>query len=331
MEWQTRFSAYPLSTQDALPKLSISLLDNLGLITMVGDDKKSYLQGQVTCDVVSLEKTQSTLGAHCDAKGKVWSVFRLFHHQDGYAMVQPKSAIDVELNEIKKYAIFSKVTIESPSQIILGVAGSDADDFISALSQEHGNQESSDVRVLHGGTAVNVATNRWLLILDEESAQSLVESSSEGSDAVLTTHQLWDRFDIEAGLPFVSAAAQNEHIPQALNLQALGGISFTKGCYTGQETVARAKYRGINKRAMCIVQGPTSSELPEGIIELERSVGENWRSVGALLTHYQFSNNHAIGLIVLPNNLDADTRLRLTSQPECEWTISELPYSLDDE
>ena len=100
MEWQTRFSPLNLSTQDALPELSVSLLDNLGMITMVGDDKKSYLHGQVTCDVVSLEKDQSMLGAHCDAKGKVWSVFRLFHHNDGYAMVQPKSAIEVELSLI---------------------------------------------------------------------------------------------------------------------------------------------------------------------------------------------------------------------------------------
>ena len=66
MEWQTRFSPLNLSTQDALPELSISLLDNLGMITMVGDDKKSYLHGQVTCDVVSLEKDQSMLGAHCE-------------------------------------------------------------------------------------------------------------------------------------------------------------------------------------------------------------------------------------------------------------------------
>ena len=232
MEWQTRFSPLNLSTQDALPELSISLLDNLGMITMVGDDKKSYLHGQVTCDVVSLEKDQSMLGAHCDAKGKVWSVFRLFHHNDGYAMVQPKSAIEVELNEIKKYAVFSKVTIEESSDVVLGVAGENADAFISTL-----NADSGDVRTVEGGTAVKVASNHWLLALTAEAAQSLVE----GSQATLTTHELWTRFDIEAALPYVEADAQNEHIPQALNLQALGGISFTKGCYTGQETVARAK------------------------------------------------------------------------------------------
>ncbi|EOA8959219.1 tRNA-modifying protein YgfZ [Vibrio harveyi] len=322
MEWQTRFSPLNLSTQDALPELSISLLDNLGMITMVGDDKKSYLHGQVTCDVVSLEKDQSMLGAHCDAKGKVWSVFRLFHHNDGYAMVQPKSAIEVELNEIKKYAVFSKVTIEESSDVVLGVAGENADAFISTL-----NADSGDVRTVEGGTAVKVASNRWLLALTAEAAQSLVE----GSQATLTTHELWTRFDIEAALPYVAADAQNEHIPQALNVQALGGISFTKGCYTGQETVARAKYRGTNKRAMYIVKGATAEALAEGAIELERSVGENWRSVGALLTHYQFSDNQAMGLIVLPNNLDDDTRLRLVAQPACEWEIAPLPYSLDDE
>ncbi|WP_045451157.1 tRNA-modifying protein YgfZ [Vibrio campbellii] len=322
MEWQTRFSPLNLSTQDALPELSISLLDNLGMITMVGDDKKSYLHGQVTCDVVSLEKDQSMLGAHCDAKGKVWSVFRLFHHNDGYAMVQPKSAIEVELKEIKKYAVFSKVIIEESSDVVLGVAGENADAFISTL-----NADSGEVRTVEGGTAVKVASNRWLLALTAEAAQSLLEDSQ----ATLTTHELWTRFDIEAALPYVAADAQNEHIPQALNVQALGGISFTKGCYTGQETVARAKYRGTNKRAMYIVKGATAEALGESAIELERSVGENWRSVGALLTHYQFSDNQAMGLIVLPNNLDDDTRLRLVVQPECEWEIAALPYSLDDE
>ncbi len=322
MEWQTRFSALPLSTQDALPELSISLLDNLGIITIVGDDKKSYLHGQVTCDVVSLEKDQSTLGAHCDAKGKVWSVFRLFHHHDGYGMIQPKSALEVELTEIKKYAVFSKVTIEQSSDIILGVSGVKADDFIANLTEEVG-----DVRGVPGGTAVKIAKARWLLAMNSQAAQSMLENN----EATLTTHELWNRFDIEAALPFVSSRAQNEHIPQALNLQALGGISFTKGCYTGQETVARAKYRGINKRAMYIVKGATTTDLSEEPIELERSVGENWRAVGSLLTHYQFSDNQAIGLIVLPNNLDDDTRLRLASQPECEWSIEQLPYSLDDE
>ncbi|WP_438876189.1 hypothetical protein, partial [Bacillus cereus group sp. Bce031] len=84
-----------------------------------------------------------------------------------------------------------------------------------------------------------------------------------------------------------------------------------------QETVARAKYRGINKRALCLVAGDIHQPLNANqSIELERAVGDNWRSAGVLMAHYTFTDQRAIGLIVLPNNLEADTLLRIKSQPE---------------
>lgn len=321
MEWQNAFAPLSLSTQDPLPELALAHLTSWGAINMVGQDKKSYLQGQVTCDVVTLAEDQSTFGAHCDAKGKVWSAFRLFHHNDGYAMLQPKSAIDAELVELKKYAIFSKVEITQSQDIVLGLVGQNAIQFIDTITDSRG-----DVRPLPGGTAVMVDQQRWLLMLSEESAQQLCSSIS----APLVDEALWTRLDIEAALPVLGAEQQTEHIPQALNLQAIGGISFTKGCYTGQETVARAKYRGINKRAMYMVKGSISTDLQLGE-EIERAVGENWRSAGTLLTHYQFADGQAIGLVVLPNNLEADTPLRLKSQPENIWSIEALPYSLNDD
>tara|TARA_Y100001956_G_scaffold3954_1_gene3726 strand:- start:3706 stop:4671 length:966 start_codon:yes stop_codon:yes gene_type:complete len=321
MEWQNKFAPISLSSTDALPELALSHLTSWGAINMTGNDKKSYLQGQVTCDVVTLPQVQSTFGAHCDAKGKVWSVFRLFHHNQGYSLVQPKSAIDIELNELKKYAIFSKVEITESEDVLLGVIGSQASAWVDSLSDQKG-----DVRTISGGSAVKIDEQRWLLVIDNASASQLIE----GSSAQLVDESLWTRLEIESALPFVDQKQQNEHIPQALNLQAIGGISFTKGCYTGQETVARAKYRGMNKRAMYIVKGSTSSAIEAGA-EVERAVGENWRSAGTLLTSYQFNDDKALGLIVLPNNLEADTQLRLKAQPDHIWTIEPLPYSLEDE
>lgn len=321
MDWQNKFSPLSLSTTDALPELALSHLTSWGAINMIGDDKKSYLSGQVTCDVVSLKEGDSTLGAHCDAKGKVWSVFRLFHHNDGYAMFQPKSAIAVELAEIKKYAIFSKVNILESEDVALGLIGSTATQFIDQLSDS-----TEDVRHISGGTAVKIDELRWLLLVNAASAAQLVEKF----EAQLIDESLWTRLDIEAGLPVLTAHQQNEHIPQAFNLQALDGISFTKGCYTGQETVARAKYRGMNKRAMFIVSGQ-SNQNPGANAELERAVGDNWRGAGKLLTSYQFSDNKTIGLVVLPNNLESETQLRLKDAPDSLWKIEPLPYSLDDE
>lgn len=323
MDWQNTLTPLAVTANDSLPPLMLTHLASWGAIIISGNDKKAYLQGQVTCNVVTLEPTQSTLGAHCDAKGKVWSVFRLFHHHDGYAMFQPLSAIEAELRELKKYAIFSKVNISQSQDIALGVMGEQAEQYINTLTADEG-----EVRLIDGGSAIKISSQRWLLLVSEQTAQQLMTQS----EALKVTEETWTRFDIEEAVPILGQADQNEHIPQAVNLQAFNGISFNKGCYTGQETVARAKYRGINKRAMYILQGnieqPLSNDQP---IMIERSVGENWRSAGQLMVHYTFADNTAIGLIVLPNNLEPETEFRLASQPNTRWFMQALPYSLTDE
>ncbi|MDN2482058.1 tRNA-modifying protein YgfZ [Vibrio agarivorans] len=328
MDWNTHFKPFALASNEALPELAISHLSQWGLISMLGEDKKSYLQGQVTCDVVSLNQEQSTLGAHCDAKGKTWSAFRLFHHGDGYAMFQPQSAIAQELVELKKYAIFSKVTIEQSQDILLGVIGHQAQSFVDSLSEQRG-----DVRKVSGGTAVKISQQRWLLALDSSAALQLVEGLSEQySGAPLCDNSLWTLLDILEANPVIEDFAQNQHIPQAVNLQAIGGISFSKGCYTGQETVARAKYRGMNKREMIIVESEKAETLkPNEHVNIERSVGDNWRAVGSLLTYFQYSDGKVIGQLIAPNNLEDDTTLRLASTEGSIWKMNPLPYSLDDE
>ncbi|MCK6264750.1 tRNA-modifying protein YgfZ [Vibrio sp. ZSDE26] len=326
MDWQQQFTRFSSTSKDSLPSLMLTHLKSWGAISMIGDDKKSYLQGQVTCDVVALDKEQSTFGAHCDAKGKVWSIFRLFHHNGGYAMFQPMSLIETELAELKKYAIFAKVDIQTSQDIALGVIGENAQEWINSISENTG-----DVREIEGGTAVKVDANRWLLLVTPSAAENITNNCSPDK-VEKVTEELWTRFDIESALPAIDKSTQNMHIPQALNLQAVDGISFSKGCYTGQETVARAKYRGMNKRAMYIVSGTTDKALSSfDTIGLERSVGENWRSAGELINHFQFDDDTAIGLIILPKDLDEETKLRLSEQPEHSWELHALPYSLDDE
>ncbi|MGF1680775.1 tRNA-modifying protein YgfZ [Photobacterium minamisatsumaniensis] len=315
------FSPISLSPEDSLPELACVDLSSWGLVTLIGDDKKSYLQGQVTCDVVTLSAEQSTLGAHCDAKGKMRTVFRLFHHNDGYGLFQRQSIMATQLPELKKYAVFSKVDIEQSTDILLGLTGLAAQQNVDALFGGDG-----DVRVIDGGTAVKIDQQRWLLALTAEQATAVVGKLSD--NAVLCDDSLWDLYDIQAAQPRVDAATELEFIPQAMNLQAVDGISFKKGCYTGQETVARAKYRGINKRAMYIVTGP-AEECPKSGDALERSVGENWRKGGSIIAGYQYNDGTAVALVGLPNDLDDGTEFRLNGQA-ATWQQLPLPYSLVD-
>ncbi|WP_073603592.1 tRNA-modifying protein YgfZ [Vibrio aerogenes] len=317
------FDNLPHQQDDDLPELMLTHLSSWQAIVMSGPDKKNYLQGQVTCNVATLSKDQSTFGAHCDPKGKVWSIFRLFHHHDDYAMIQSLSAVEAELRELKKYAVFSKVEITSSDEAILGIFGREAQSYI-----DHLNDSPSDVRPVDGGTAIKVTPSRWMLLVTPEKAKEIIS----GFTGKKVDESIWTRFDIEDALPGISAPEQCQHIPQAFNLQAVGGICFTKGCYTGQETIARAKYRGTNKRSMFIIKGNIHQALDtDSPVEVERAVGENWRSAGHLIMSYTFSNQQSIGLIILPNNLEQETVFRLKSQPETRWSIQPLPYALEDE
>ncbi|OOE90249.1 tRNA-modifying protein YgfZ [Salinivibrio sharmensis] len=322
-EWYQSVAFQPADTQpsDQQPELAIVALDNWALTKVSGDDTKSYLQGQLTCDIASLGEDESTLAAHCDPKGKVWSVLRFFHFQDGLAMVQPASIEATQLQEVKKYAIFSKIAFEKADVVLLGIVGAQADKWVA----EHFGSEGN-VRQGQSGTAVCIAPNRWLLAVDTDTASELVNQGQ----ATLLTHEYWDKCDIDAALPRIEQATSGEFIPQSLNLQALNAISFTKGCYTGQETVARAKYRGINKRAMYKLSGH-ADHTPAAGDKIERAVGDNWRSGGTVIAGYREANGRATVLAVLPNNLDDDTAFRLAESPSYAWQRDPLPYSLEDD
>src|SRR5690606_40156717 len=112
--------------------------------------------------------------------------------------------------------------------------------------------------------------------------------------------------DIEAGIPVIDSANSGQFIPQATNLQALGGISFKKGCYSGQEMVARAKFRGANKRALWSLAGK-ASRVPEAGEDLELQMGENWRRTGTVLAAVQLDDGRLLVRAVMKNGMEDDS------------------------
>ncbi len=179
------FKTIALTAQDSLPELALVDLADWGLITLIGEDKKSYLQGQVTCDVATLAADQSTLGAHCDAKGKMRTVFRLFHHRDGYGFLQRQSIMTTQLPELKKIChFFSKVDIEQSNDVLLGLTGSKANEVI-----EHEFGGEGDVRTIADGTAVKIDEQRWLIAVTADQAETI--AGKLAAEAELSDSTLW--------------------------------------------------------------------------------------------------------------------------------------------
>ncbi|WP_421205958.1 tRNA-modifying protein YgfZ [Aeromonas sp. 601027] len=295
------FPAEP--TRFALTKIAITRLS--------GQDRVKYLQGQVTCDVNALQPGQSTLGGHCDPKGKLWSDFRLLCLEESLLLLTTPSVLERQLPELKKFAVFSKVEIAADERHATGLAGKGTDAWLAA---QFGLEQSG---LIAGGMAVKIEQDRWLLV------------SSEQADALPAGDEsLWWGLEIKAGLPHMEAVHQGEFIPQMLNLQTLDGISFNKGCYMGQETVARAKYRGANNRALFLLAGSANEPVNAGDT-LEIQLGDNWRRSGMVLNAWQHQGQVWL-TAVLPKDTEADARFRLKQEESSQLTLQPLPYELTE-
>lgn len=325
------FTPFPPRLPCASARLPLTLmtLDDWALATITGADSEKYLQGQVTNDVAQLTEHQHLLVAHCDAKGKMWSNLRLFRRNDGFAWIERRSVREAQLTELKKYAVFSKVTIAANDEhVLLGVAGFQARAALANLFSTLPDQQTQVVQ--DGDTQIlwfEQPAERFLLVTDVATAERITETLR--GEAQLNNSQQWLALNIEAGLPVIDAANSAQFLPQATNIQALGGISFKKGCYTGQEMVARAKFRGANKRALWYLAGK-ASRVPEAGEDLEMKMGENWRRTGTVLAAAQLEDGRLLVQVVMNNDMEPDSVFRVRDD-SFTLAIEPLPYSLEEE
>ncbi|WP_431225699.1 tRNA-modifying protein YgfZ [Serratia sp. L9] len=317
------------SASSHLPLTLISLED-WALVRLNGPDTVKYLQGQVTADIDKLAVDHHVLCGHCDAKGKMWSNLRLFHSGEGFAYLERRSVLESQVAEIKKYAVFSKLTIAADNDaVLLGVAGFQARAALAGVfsnlpDTQHPVVQDSDTTLLH----FDLPAERFVLITNAQRAEEL--ATKLDGQAELNDSRQWLALDIEAGYPVIDAANSAQLIPQATNLQALAGISFSKGCYTGQEMVARAKFRGANKRALYWLEGK-ASHAPQAGDDLELKLGENWRRTGTVLAAITLADGTLWVQVVMNNDLEADSVLRVRDDASSQLAIKPLPYSLAEE
>ncbi len=227
-------------------------LSHLGLIGVGGEDAATFLQGQLTCDVRQVNETCATLGAYLNPKGRALAVFRLSRQSSAYYLSLPRELLDPVLKRLRMFVLRAKVVLEDASDTFLrvGVSGPNAGARLAArlgaIPPEVGGVTQVNglsVLCIHG-----IQPRFEILSAEIEPMKALWAELSESMIPVGASP--WDLLDILAGVPAVRPETVAAFVPQMLNLQALGGISFTKGCYTGQEIVARTHYLGKLKRRM---------------------------------------------------------------------------------
>ncbi|MHA3737637.1 CAF17-like 4Fe-4S cluster assembly/insertion protein YgfZ [Pseudomonas sp. Eth.TT006] len=234
-------------------------LSHEGVLAVRGVDAGKFLQGQLTCNINYLSDTKASLGARCTQKGRMQSSFRILLEGDGVLLAMASELLEPQLADLKKYAVFSKskLTDESAAWVRFGLEHGDA--ALTSLGLDLPADTDSVVR--HDPLiAIRVSPDRAELWAPADQADALKAKLA----AALPEGELnqWLLGQIRAGIGQVMPTTRELFIPQMLNLQAVGGVSFKKGCYTGQEIVARMQYLGKLKRRLYRVQ-LDAAELPE--------------------------------------------------------------------
>ncbi len=237
-------------------------LDDLAVIEITGPDAAAFLHGQLTHDVTGLKPDAARLAGYCTAKGRLLGSMMIWSAQKDetcvlYALIKADIAPAV-VKRLSMYVLRAKVTLQLSSSKVLGVTvdkslageATDSTDILKQAAVISAQQQVGDVVRTAAGAWVaapsaNADTTRWWLVASDSDSLA----APNAADAV-AAGECWRAADIAAGLPWVVAAIQDVFIPQTLNLDLIDGVSFTKGCYPGQEVVARSHYRGTVKRRM---------------------------------------------------------------------------------
>jgi len=305
--------------------LAVSVLDQQNLLQVCSQDNLKFLQGQLTCDVREVTAEQWRYGALCTPKGRMVANFLLAQPEENRHLISlPTSATEALQNTLGKFAPFYKGTVEDVSThyLMLGLSGA----RLPGILKEVFNLSPGDSNSAFHQDAFSIASigeQQALCWLKAENAKEYL--STLLPQATLTSQSYWNLLNIQAGLGQVEGSTSEEWTPHMLNLQVTGAISFTKGCYTGQEIVARTEYKGQQKKAMYRIEGKLEATgapqagtplLSEGkkageIVMAEASTEQTWEAL-AVLSEKQLDNTLSIE--------------ELGGSP---ITVLTLPYSLE--
>ena len=221
-------------------------LTHLAQIDASGEDAKAFLHGQFTSDINHLAAGQLQLSAWCSAKGRMLASFLIAHHDAGYRLMLAADLEQVTLKRLQMFVLRAKVKLASLSdtQVLLGLSGPQATEVLTDAGLPI-------PEAMHGAVAGDAAVQaladgRYLISVSIERAVALWQKLTLKARPVGLP--LWRRLDVQAAFPLVSAATKEEFVPQMADFEKLGGVSFHKGCYPGQEVVARTQYLGKVKR-----------------------------------------------------------------------------------
>ena len=235
-------------------------LSQLALIQCSRADAQKFLQAQLTNDVAEVTAEASQYAGYCTPKGRLLATFLLWQFDNSYYLQLPSSLADSVVERLRKFVLRAKVELTNVSDEwrFFGVAADTAESVLEQFFPERPG-EPQGVASTDKGTVIRLPGNRYQIVVKSEHAPSLSDMLKK--ETLMDGH-VWEWLDIREGIPIILPQTQEQFTPQMVNLDLIDGVSFSKGCYPGQEIVARTKYLGQVKRRMYLAN-VGSKEAPQ--------------------------------------------------------------------
>jgi folate-binding protein YgfZ len=300
-------------------------LSGQGLIAFSGEDAAAFLHAQLTNDVAGLALDRTQYGGYCSPKGRLLATFLLWRRQADIVLQLPLDLRDGVQERLSRYILRSRVRVSDVGEKfrVFGISGVGATDLVSDVgaapvaAHESARSDAAYITRLPGG--------RYVAITPADEAFSLRERLAR--HAHQQDESLWARLDIEAGVPSITPATQEQYVPQMVNLDLIGGVSYTKGCYPGQEIVARMHYLGRLKQRMYRVRVATHDSVSPGDPLFSAEFGAEQASGSIVQAIARDDGAHeALAVVQIASARSDALRFKSLNGPSIEFLS--LPYEI---
>jgi folate-binding protein YgfZ len=311
---------FPIST---FPVSGVTELTHLGIIRAAGEEAVKFLQGQLTQDVASLDASQARLAAYCNAKGRMQASFVVFKRSaDEILLVCSRDILAATLKRLSMFVLRAKVKLSDASADfqLYGVVGKAAEDLAGGSHP--------------AWTKVDIGEASMAFLYPGAGQPCALWCTPAGSAAPAGPAMdpgLWDWLTVQSGIAMISQPIFEAFVPQMLNYESVGGVNFKKGCYPGQEIVARSQYRGTLKRRAYLVHGEAAPSVGQEVFHVLDSL----QPCGAVAAAASNPSGGFDAIVSMQTSAAADAlahpgenRLSLGAPTGPALQLLALPYSL---
>lgn len=300
------------------------------VLRLTGPAARKFLQGQLTCQIEQLDAGHSLLGASCTPKGKALANFRLLALEDETILMRLSADLEQSLiSHFQKYLAFFKAEIAvAEDWCLLGLTGTAGQALLGLDQPLQPNQVSVWQKSRLVGSQPDAEgrsrTEFWLHRADLATLQAYLQKAPGSTPQA--PQAAWLAGEIQGGLTTIDAALQDRYVPQYFNWHAVDGINFRKGCYTGQEIIARMHYLGQLKKSTFRVLLPAG-----GASVLSGITDSDGRAAGEITNLVTYADGHQEALAIIKHSSAATGDLQLADAAQQPVLLASLPYPMPEQ